>query len=742
MKIFSTIFLQITLYSFSCLAYDLEIDPEKVKVHRDRGQLLGINIAVYNREHYFDRQVQEHLNQLRIGLVRMPGGSVSDRFYWNGNGVVNSKKQVDQKRFSEGYWNIDHDAYRPGFLIDTHNWSRALPKHLHFDVKSMHEVTRRHPISRNMVTVNAGTGTAEMAAEWVKWANKTNDFGVTHWEIGNELNGHWEAGHVMLNGKKITAEIYADRYIEFAKAMKAVDPSIKVGGPACDITHADWNSTLLRKAADWVDFISVHSYSSRNSLQAEEDLYQKPREVEEMVALLEQQIAENAPHRKGEIEFSVSEWNSKLPQDHHSYTIFNGLWFSAYIGELFRCGVHSATMWDSFSHEPKGGHGMFYRDGDQHVPTARYWAFWMWSQHMGNHLLKTKASEDPAVYHYATRDDQSIQLMIVNTHAHKELPLKVNIGDDQLRAHAKVELSNASIFFNPHRQSYDWNQKPHEAPLSPSACINIKPKSVTVLKYKLPANNVSRQLSIALPKTWPSDLSLKGWCRVLDKHGSPHQHVTTHAHLQASNGDLSDHRIPLSGGSGEFNWKVSSPGVHTLRATVGKQRVQHKVKFQSVRLRPTSLWRAKPNQALPSLNSDYNISTSQGGAITVSFDQEKISNNKNLLKWNAIPKDFDKASIGGVHLKLKSDPNFSCKDPKAEIMVALQSDGAYWISTTSIPLSQLSKRETSFELEISDKRYLPLMHKTFAFVLVIKSSQPLNGKLCFTDIGLLKRELF
>ncbi len=50
-----------------------------------------------------------------------------------------------------------------------------------------------------MVTANYGTGTAEEAAGWVRYANVTKGYGIKYWEIGNENygNGHygaaWEA---------------------------------------------------------------------------------------------------------------------------------------------------------------------------------------------------------------------------------------------------------------------------------------------------------------------------------------------------------------------------------------------------------------------------------------------------------------------------------------------------------------------------------------------------------------------
>jgi len=63
-----------------------------------------------------------------------------------------------------------------------------------------------------MVTVNAGMGTPEMAAEWVRWANKKMGYNVKYWEIGNELEGSWELGNTRPDGSKMTAKKYAAIY--------------------------------------------------------------------------------------------------------------------------------------------------------------------------------------------------------------------------------------------------------------------------------------------------------------------------------------------------------------------------------------------------------------------------------------------------------------------------------------------------------------------------------------------------
>ncbi|MDU0200691.1 alpha-L-arabinofuranosidase C-terminal domain-containing protein [Paenibacillus sp. GCM10012304] len=121
-----------------------------------------------------------------------------------------------------------------------------------------------------LICVNDGSGTPEEAAEWIEYCNGSVDtpmgklraanghpepYGVKYWEIGNEVWGAWQVGHC-------TAEQFAERYTQFAESMKAADPEIKL--LACGDDKMDWNRTLLEKAAEHIDYLTLHLYHGCN----------------------------------------------------------------------------------------------------------------------------------------------------------------------------------------------------------------------------------------------------------------------------------------------------------------------------------------------------------------------------------------------------------------------------------------------------------------------------------------------
>lgn len=92
-----------------------------------------------------------------------------------------------------------------------------------------------------VICVNAGTGTSKEAAAWVRYANKVKGYNIRQWQIGNELEGEWE------ESGPISARQYAARFLEYARAMKAVDPTILLHGPLFS-THK-----MMQKGAGLLD---------------------------------------------------------------------------------------------------------------------------------------------------------------------------------------------------------------------------------------------------------------------------------------------------------------------------------------------------------------------------------------------------------------------------------------------------------------------------------------------------------
>ena len=126
-----------------------------------------------------------------------------------------------------------------------------------------------------MIAANLGTGTPEEARNWVEYCNSpvgtkyanlraengaAEPYQVKLWCLGNEMDGHWQQGHV-------PADQYAIRAQQAAKLMKDVDPSIELvvcGSAEIGLpTYMEWDRTVLEYVGDYAEYLSLHRYAAK-----------------------------------------------------------------------------------------------------------------------------------------------------------------------------------------------------------------------------------------------------------------------------------------------------------------------------------------------------------------------------------------------------------------------------------------------------------------------------------------------
>ena len=214
----------------------------------------------------FRKEIVAALKQLRFGVLRFPGGNFVSSYEWRyGVGDIDKRPPI-----FDPVWHAvqPNDVGTDEFL--------ALCRLLDVDP---------------YITVNAGFGDAWSARELVEYTNggvttpmgkwraangHAKPYGVKLWGVGNEPWGDYQMG-------AISPEQFALKHNLFAKAMKQVDPTIKLiaGGAMPDVmegadqskriggkyvpdylTPADWSGYLLAHDLDNIDMLSEHYYAS------------------------------------------------------------------------------------------------------------------------------------------------------------------------------------------------------------------------------------------------------------------------------------------------------------------------------------------------------------------------------------------------------------------------------------------------------------------------------------------------
>ncbi|WAL70656.1 cellulose binding domain-containing protein [Kitasatospora sp. YST-16] len=279
---------------------------------------LGANTAIWD-SHMNDPQVASLYRDAGIGALRYPGGSYADIYHW-----------------------IDNSA--PGGYVAPGTGFDAFMGTV--------QATGAQPI----LIANYGSGTAQEAADWVRYANVTKGYGAKYWEIGNEIYGNGVYGSGWENDTHAdkTPDQYAREVKAYAAAMKAVDPTVKIGavltmpgnwpdGIVAGGDSGDWNHTVLAAVAHDVDFVSVHWYPNAGGGDgALAAVRQLPGELREVRNLLDRYAGADS----AKIGIAMTEVNSESGNGALTSRP-NGLFAAEAMSTALENGVFTVDWWDT-----------------------------------------------------------------------------------------------------------------------------------------------------------------------------------------------------------------------------------------------------------------------------------------------------------------------------------------------------------------------------------------------------------
>jgi len=343
--------------------------------------LFGINAALWDGD-LLRPKTAEYVTPVHHSVLRYPGGLRADDDHW---------KEVLAKK---------------DFMVDTDEFGDFCKQ------------TGTTP----MITVNFGKGTPEEAAEWVRHVNIERKQNVKYWEVGNEIYGSWHP-------YQTTGEDYGKRAAEFIKAMKAVDPSIKI--TVVWVLEGDWNRDVFKYTKDLADGVCVHHYPQHAGEENDAALLSAAASLNDILPGVRKQLEEYGEHGK-KYEIWLTEWNSvDFKPGPQTLGIVNALFVGDYLGTLTRHNIEQASYWDIHNDitEQGGDYGYLSRtgapDGDN-VPRPSYFAFKMASEGLRGKLLDSKANNEN-VSCYLAQDGGKKNLMIINKQPETKAVVTISI---------------------------------------------------------------------------------------------------------------------------------------------------------------------------------------------------------------------------------------------------------------------------------------------------------------------------
>ena len=189
----------------------------------------------------FRTDVVNALKDMKVALVRWPGGCFADTYHW--------KDGIGPKADRPSIINVHWGGLTEDNSFGTHEF-------LDFC-----ELIGAEPY----ISLNVGSGTIQEAADWIEYVTSSNEspltklrkkngrekpWNVKYWAAGNET---WGCGGNM------RPEYYADLYRQYASFMRA--PGIyKIASGASDFNY-NWTEVLMREAANMMNGLSLHYYT-------------------------------------------------------------------------------------------------------------------------------------------------------------------------------------------------------------------------------------------------------------------------------------------------------------------------------------------------------------------------------------------------------------------------------------------------------------------------------------------------
>ena len=396
------------------------------------GPAWGLNTAVWDGN-LLDAAVPGLLSKAGVAALRYPGGSTSDVYNWQSNSIVPGQGSYANP-------NNNFDAF-----MGVAKKVGAAP----------------------VITVNYGSNTAgngggdpSFAASWVRYANITKGYGVKYWEIGNEVYGNGQYGaswETDLHANKDPAT-YGRNVAQFATAMKAVDPTIKIGavltapGYWPDGQSPDWNANVLAQCGSVIDFVIVHWYPQEPWAESDSGLLASPQDstrgVAAMATKLKSLIRQYGGARAASIQIMITETNSvTFNPGKQTLSIVNAMfvadnmltWVENGASSVDVWGLHNGAVWGNaspslFGSATYGDYGVL-SNGQSGEPAANtpfptYYGMQMASLlgKAGDTLVGASSSNSLLTVHAVRQANGSLALLLINKDRNNAVNANVSLS--------------------------------------------------------------------------------------------------------------------------------------------------------------------------------------------------------------------------------------------------------------------------------------------------------------------------
>ncbi len=382
-----------------------------------------------------DPKFIEPITNLQPHIIRFPGGSSSDAYFWN------AKQGVNPADAPAMFTKDDGTKEPSGFSYGKtdYNWQCNLDNYYSMLQQTNNKgiITVNYGYARYSTSATPVASAAHLAADWVRYDNGRTQL----WEIGNENYGNWEWGYrIDVTANKdgqpefLTGALYGQHFKVFVdsmqKAAAEIGKKIYIGAVTAEApapepwqttTRKTWNAGMIPEVNGKADFYVGHNYFTPYNTNANADVILSTALTEPatMINYITQTLQANGAAIKP---IAMDEWNITSNTSKQQVSNVSGVFATLVMGEAIKNKYGMAARWDLINGWSNGDdHGLFSAGDEPSVakwsPRPSFYYLYFMQKMLGDRLVSADISGNSAVVkaYGATFSSGQAGVILVNT---------------------------------------------------------------------------------------------------------------------------------------------------------------------------------------------------------------------------------------------------------------------------------------------------------------------------------------
>jgi hypothetical protein len=444
---------------------------------------FGIHTSVYDNN-MVNPEAVKMLNAAGVNTLRYPGGGYADNYHWS---TYKPTKWQAQDPPNYGYYAPNNNFGNFGMLLDyVQNGTAVITVNYGSNLAGTGggepaEAAAWLAYSNGDPSDSKVIGKDSTGYDWKTvgyWATlrasqpiaeddgfnllrigHAKPLNIKYWEIGNEVfgNGYYtdaqnggyeedlhapyaavakDSDQTRHGNAALSPAAYGKGVVAFSKAMKAIDPGIRVGAvlfnPNVDKQAVDWNPAVMAECGAVVDFVILHWYTGgllppdwRNLDEA--SLLRAPQEELPKIGIgLVELFHKYAGEKASKMQFIVSETGPR-PNAKVTTPLTLGLFAADASASLMEMGAANIDWLELHAN---------YFLSDKNVQGPSYYGIQMVHllANINDQLVEAKSNNCLLTAHAAKHADGSLVVMLINKSPKEKSTVKLQIAGAKLAA--------------------------------------------------------------------------------------------------------------------------------------------------------------------------------------------------------------------------------------------------------------------------------------------------------------------